>query len=254
MSHNPFLYIEIMENLDKIVSYCKRKGFVFQSSEIYGGFSAVYDYGPYGIELKKNLAEAWWKSMVQKRLDVVGLDSGIFMHPKTWEASGHTAGFDDPQVDCRECKNRMRVDHMLEAFGVDADKMKAEEINDAIAKLKEQGKELKCTNCGSKNLTPAKNFSLMVKSNLGSPTDDLSEENVVYLRPETCGGIYLNYKNILDSTRVKIPFGIAQIGKAFRNEIIARQFIFRTREFEQMEMQYFLHPSEMQEKYEEWKK
>ncbi|OQB08144.1 MAG: Glycine--tRNA ligase [Parcubacteria group bacterium ADurb.Bin216] len=241
------------KTIEKIVSLCKRRGFVFQSSEIYGGFSAVYDYGPYGAELKKNLAEAWWKWTVQKRMDVVGLDSGIFMHPKTWEASGHVGGFDDPQVDCRDCKNRMRVDHMLEEHGIDADKMKAEDINQAIADLKEKGIELKCTNCGSKNLTQAKNFSLMVKSNLGSPTDDLSEENVVYLRPETCGGIYLNYKNILDSVRVKIPFGIAQVGKAFRNEIIARQFIFRTREFEQMEMQYFLHPSQMQEKYEEWK-
>lgn len=240
--------------IEKIVSLCKRRGFVFQSSEIYGGFSAVYDYGPYGIELKNNLAKAWWKSMVQKRSDIVGLDSGIFMHPKTWEASGHVNGFDDPQIDCKDCKNRMRVDHMLEAYGIDADKMKAEEINKAIAELKKQGKELKCSNCGSKKLTEAKNFSLMVKSNLGSPTDDLTDENVVYLRPETCGGIYLNYKNILDSTRVKIPFGIAQIGKAFRNEIIARQFIFRTREFEQMEMQYFVHPSEMKKKYDEWKK
>ncbi|MDD4409878.1 MAG: glycine--tRNA ligase [Candidatus Pacebacteria bacterium] len=242
------------KTIDKIVSLCKRRGFVFQSSEIYGGFSAVYDYGPYGIELKKNLSEAWWKSMVQKRMDVVGLDSGIFMHPKTWEASGHVGGFDDPQVDCRDCKNRMRVDHMLEEHGIEADKMKAEEINRAIEDLKKKGIELKCTNCGSKNLTPAKNFSLMVKSNLGSPTDELSEDNVVYLRPETCGGIYLNYKNILDSARVKIPFGIAQVGKAFRNEIIARQFIFRTREFEQMEMQYFVHPTQMQEKYDEWKK
>ncbi|MCK4539721.1 glycine--tRNA ligase [Candidatus Parcubacteria bacterium] len=240
--------------IEKITSLCKRRGFVFLSSEIYGGFAAVYDYGPYGIELKNNLAREWWKHMVQMRADVVGLDSGIFMHPIVWKASGHVDGFDDPRIDCKDCKTRMRADHMLEAFGIDADKMSANEINAEIKKLKEKGKKLKCTTCGKTNLTPAKNFSLMVKSNLGSPTDELLEKNAVYLRPETCGGIYLNYRNILDSTRVKLPFGIAQIGKAFRNEIVARQFIFRTREFEQMEMQYFLRPNEMQEKYEEWKK
>jgi glycyl-tRNA synthetase len=240
--------------MQKIVSLCKRRGFVYPSSEIYGGFAAVYDYGPYGIELKNNLASAWWKHVVQMRRDVVGLDSGIFMHPTTWKASGHVEGFDDPQIDCRDCKTRMRADHMLEGFGIDADKMSADEINAQIEKLKTEKKELKCVNCGGKNLTPAKKFSLMVKSNLGSPTDALSEENVVYLRPETCGGIYLNYKNVVASSRVKMPFGIAQIGKAFRNEIVARQFIFRTREFEQMEMQYFLHPKDMQAKYEDWKK
>jgi glycyl-tRNA synthetase len=242
------------KTLEKIVSLCKRRGFVFPSSEIYGGFAAVYDYGPYGIELKNNLSCAWWKEIVQKREDVVGLDSGIFMHPTTWKASGHLDGFNDPQIDCKDCKARMHGDHMLEEFNINADKMKTEDINKEIEKLKEKNIILKCKNCGGKNLTQAKNFSLMVKSNLGSPTDVLSEDNVVYLRPETCGGIYLNYKNILDSTRVKIPFGIAQIGKAFRNEIVARQFIFRTREFEQMEMQYFLHPKIIQEKYNEWKK
>jgi len=241
------------KTMEKIVSLCKRRGFVFQSSEIYGGFAAIYDYGSYGVELKKNLANEWWKHMVQFRTDVVGLDSGIFMHPTAWKASGHVDGFDDPQIDCRKCKARMRADHMLEKFGVDADKMTADEINVQVEILKEKGIKLKCTNCGSEDLTPAKNFSLMVKSNLGSPTDELKEENVVYLRPETCGGIYLNYKNILNSTRVKLPFGIAQIGKAFRNEIVARQFIFRTREFEQMEMQYFLHPDMMQEKYDQWR-
>lgn len=239
--------------LEKITSLCKRRGFVYPSSEIYGGFAAVYDYGPIGIELKNNIARAWWKNMVQMRRDVVGLDSGIFMHPTTWKASGHVDGFDDPQIDCRDCKNRMRADHMLEKFGIDADKMSADEINAQVEGLKAKGTVLKCTNCGSLNLTGAKNFSLMVKSNLGSPTDELSEEGVVYLRPETCGGIYLDYKNVLDSSRVKLPFGIAQVGKAFRNEIVARQFIFRTREFEQMEMQYFLRPEEMQAKYDDWK-
>jgi glycyl-tRNA synthetase len=239
--------------MQKITSLTKRRGFIFPSSEIYGGFAAVYDYGPYGLELKKNIQNAWWKQVVQQREDVVGLDSGIFMHPTTWKASGHVDGFDDPQIDCKECKTRMRADHMLEKYDIDADKMSPDEINKQVEQLKKDKKVLKCISCGSKNLTEAKRFSLMVKSNLGSPTDALSEENVVYLRPETCGGIYLEYKNVLDSTRVKLPFGIAQIGKAFRNEIVARQFIFRTREFEQMEMQYFLHPSIMQEKYDEWK-
>ena len=242
-----------MDYLQNIISLAKRRGFVFPSSEIYGGFAAVYDYGHYGTLLKNNIRDAWWRHMVQLRDDIVGLDSAIFMHPVTWKASGHVDSFDDPQVDCKKCKSRWRADHILEQFGVSADKQPLEFINAELDKLRES-KKLKCANCGSADLTPAKRFSLMVKSNLGSPTDALSEENVVYLRPETCGGIYLEYKNTLDTARVKLPFGIAQVGKAFRNEIVARQFIFRTREFEQMEMQYFLHPEQMKEKYEEWKK
>lgn len=238
--------------MEKIVSLCKRRGFVFPSSEIYGGLAAIYDYGHYGTLLKNNIQAAWWKSMVQMRDDVVGLDSAIFMHPKTWIASGHVGGFNDPQVDCRKCKSRFRADHILEEFGIDADKATPEELNAHLEKLRVE-KKLKCANCGSTDLTEARVFSLMVKSNIGSPTDELKEENVVYLRPETCGGIYLEYKNTLDSTRMKLPFGIAQVGKAFRNEIVARQFIFRTREFEQMEMQYFLQPEIMKEKYEMWK-
>jgi len=240
------------EKLDNLVSLCKRRGFVFQSSEIYGGFAAVYDYGHYGTLLKNNIRDSWWKAMVQMRQDVYGLDSAIFMHPKTWVASGHVDSFDDPQVDCKKCKNRFRADHLLEEFGIDGDKQSLDFLNKELDKLREE-KKLKCPSCGSTDLTEAKTFSLMVKSNLGSPTSALTEDNVVYLRPETCGGIYLNYKNMLDSTRAKIPFGIAQVGKAFRNEIVARQFIFRTREFEQMELQYFLHPSMMKEKYEMWK-
>lgn len=240
------------ETFEKLVSLAKRRGFVFPSSEIYGGFGAIYDYGHYGALLKNNIRDLWWKAMVQLRDDVVGLDSAIFMHPMTWKASGHVDGFNDPQVDCRQCKARFRADHLLEEFGIEADKATIEFINTELGKLRESGK-LKCANCGSKDLTDAKVFSLMVKSNLGSPTEALSEENVVYLRPETCGGIYLEYKNTVNSARVKLPFGIAQVGKAFRNEIVARQFIFRTREFEQMEMQYFHHPSMTKEKYEEWK-
>jgi len=240
------------DNMETLVSLCKRRGFVFPSSEIYGGFAAVYDYGHYGALLKQNIRDAWWRHMVQLRDDVVGLDSAIFMHPTTWIASGHVGSFDDPQVDCRSCKNRFRADHVLEEFGISADKATLEFINEQLDMLREKGK-LACTVCKSKDLTPAKRFSLMVKSNLGSPTDALSEENVVYLRPETCGGIYLEYKNTLDALHPKLPFGIAQVGKAFRNEIVARQFIFRTREFEQMEMQYFLHPSQTKEKYDTWK-
>lgn len=245
-----------MENkqnmLEKITSLAKRRGFVFPSSEIYGGMQAIYDYGHYGTLLKNNIRDAWWKHMVQLRDDVVGLDSAIFMHPTTWVASGHVGGFNDPQVDCRKCKSRFRADHILEEFGISADKAPLEELNAHLEKLRAEGK-LKCANCGSTDLTPAKIFSLMVKSNIGSPTDELKEENVVYLRPETCGGIYLEYKNTIDSLHIKLPFGIAQVGKAFRNEIVARQFIFRTREFEQMEMQYFLHPGIMKEKYDTWK-
>jgi len=239
--------------MEKIVSLSKRRGFIFPSSEIYGGMQAIYDYGHYGTLLKNNIRDAWWKHMVQLRDDVVGLDSAIFMHPTTWVASGHVGGFNDPQVDCKKCKSRFRADHILEEFDISADKAPLEFINAELDKLRSEGK-LKCANCGSTDLTEAKIFSLMVKSNIGSPTDELKEENVVYLRPETCGGIYLEYKNTLDSLHVKLPFGIAQVGKAFRNEIVARQFIFRTREFEQMEMQYFLHPSVMKEKYDNWKK
>lgn len=237
---------------DKITSLAKRRGFVFPSSEIYGGLAAIYDYGHYGTLLKNNIRDAWLRYMVQFREDVVLLDSAIFMHPTTWKASGHLDSFDDPQIDCRKCNARMRADHVLELFGIDADKAPLDFINVELDKLRELGK-LTCQTCGSKDLTQAKSFSLMVKSNLGSPTEALSEENVVYLRPETCGGIYLEYKNTLDSTRMKLPFGIAQVGKAFRNEIVARQFIFRTREFEQMEMQYFLHPRDMKIKYDDWR-
>jgi glycyl-tRNA synthetase len=239
-------------SIETIVSFCKRRGFVFPSSEIYGGLGAIYDYGHYGVLLKNNIRDAWWRQMVQMRDDVLGLDSAIFMHPKTWVASGHVDGFNDPQVDCKKCKNRFRADHLLEEFGLNLDKATIEDINKALDGIRTDGK-LKCPVCGSKDLTEARVFSLMVKSNLGSPTEALAEDNVVYLRPETCGGIYLEYKNTVDTLHPKLPFGMAQVGKAFRNEIVARQFVFRTREFEQMEMQYFLKPEQMKEKYEMWK-
>lgn len=239
--------------MDELVSLSKRRGFIYQGSEIYGGMAGVYDYGHYGVLLKNNIRDAWLRHMVQLRDDVYGLDSAIFMHPTAWVASGHVANFDDPLVECKVCGNRLRADHLLEEQGIEADKATIEFINEELKKLS-QNKKVKCPVCGNSNFTEAKKFSLMVKSNFGSPTDALSEENVVYLRPETCGGIYLQYKNTIDSVHPKLPFGIAQVGKAFRNEIAARQFIFRTREFEQMEMQYFLHPETMKENYEAWKK
>ncbi len=248
--------IDPKERFETIVSLLKRRGFVYQSSEIYGGLSGIYDYGHYGTLLLNNIKSAWTKSMAQEREDVVLLDSAIFMHPTTWKASGHVDGFDDPQIDCRKCKARFRADHVLEEFGINADKQSIEWINTELDKLRAD-KKLVCPNCKSADLTPAKRFSLMVKSNLGSPVDTLSEENVVYLRPETCGGIYLQYKNTVDSLHPKLPFGIAQVGKAFRNEIVAKQFVFRTREFEQMEMQYFFNPktdggNATKNIYEEW--
>ena len=237
--------------MEKIVSLCKRRGFVYPSSEIYGGFSAIYDYGPYGVELENNIKHFWWRRMVLQREDIVGLDSAIFMHPKIWEASGHVSGFSDPLVECKECHSRSRVDHLLAEIKIEADeKMSEEEINEIFSKNREK---IKCPNCGKSNFTDAKKFNLLVKSNLGNFTGDWNKDPS-YLRGETCQGIYVNYKNVLDSTRVKIPFGIAQIGKAFRNEITARQFLFRTREFEQMEMQYFTHPDEEMKEYEKLRK
>ncbi len=253
--------------MEKIVSLCKRRGFVYPSSEIYGGFAAVYDFGPYGVELAKNIRDAWWQAMVRDHDNIVGLDSAVFMHPKVWEASGHVGGFSDPLAECRECHSRIRVDHLLEEAGVFADeKMTEEEINTLLTEHKTK---IVCPKCGKKNFTEAKNFNLLVKSNLGNFTGDWTKEPArnasdassrndadgpTYLRGETCQGIYTNFKNVLDSSRVRVPFGIAQIGKAFRNEITARQYIFRTREFEQMEMQYFVHPDAAAETYEEWRK
>lgn len=236
--------------LDKIVSLCKRRGFVFPSSEIYGGFAAVYDYGPLGVELENNIKTAWWKAMVHEREDVVGLDSAIFMSPKIWEASGHVGGFSDPLTECKQCHTRHRVDHLLEGIGVFADeKMSQEEVNKLLQDNKEK---LVCPKCGVKDFTEVRSFNLLVQSNLGNFTGDWTKEPV-YLRGETCQGIYVNFKNVLDAMHAKVPLGIAQIGKAFRNEITARQFIFRTREFEQMEMQYFVHPDEAMKFYDEWK-
>lgn len=237
-------------SLDKLVALCKRRGFVFPSSEIYDGFTAVYDFGPYGVELANNIKKEWWKTMTQLRSDIVGLDSAIFMSPKIWEASGHVKGFSDPLTECKKCHARLRLDTLLEDAGIFADeKMTEEEINEIFSA---NSKKIKCPTCGASDFTPGKKFNLLVQSNLGNFTSDWTKEPT-YLRGETCQGIYVNFKNVVDTARVKIPFGIAQIGKAFRNEITARQFIFRTREFEQMEMQYFVKPGDDLEYYDEWK-
>ncbi|MBM3252320.1 MAG: glycine--tRNA ligase, partial [Candidatus Omnitrophica bacterium] len=210
-----------MNLMDKIVSLCKRRGFVFQSSEIYGGLSNSWDYGPLGVELKRNVKNAWWKAVVQSRNDMVGLDAAILMHPKTWEASGHTESFADILVDCKKCKKRFRKDKI-------------------------QGK---CPECGSNDFTDGRAFNLMLKTYLG-PVED--EGALSYLRPETAQGIFVNFANVLDTARKKLPFGIAQIGKAFRNEVTPGNFTFRTREFEQMEIEYFVEPKDADKFYKYW--
>lgn len=236
--------------MDKIVALCKRRGFVFPGSEIYGGFVGSFDYGPYGVELANNIKATWWRAMVQRERNIVGLDSAIVTVPKVWEASGHVGGFSDPLVECKECNTRSRADHLLEEIGVLADeKMSLEKINEIFTAHKDK---LVCPKCGQKNFGPVRQFNLLVQTNLGNFSEDWTREPA-YLRGETCQGIYLNFKNVLDSNRVKIPFGIAQIGKAFRNEIAPRQYIFRKREFEQMEMQMFVAPEEELKIYEIWK-
>lgn len=213
-----------MELMEKIISLAKRRGFVNQSSEIYGGFGSCYDYGPLGVELKNNVKTAWWQDMVQLRDDIVGVDSAVLMSPKIWEASGHlTAGFADLLVECKKCHKRFRKDHL---------------------------KKNKCPECDGE-LTKEKKFNLMMKTFVG-PVEDKAA--TTYLRAETCQGIYMNYELIKDSMRLKVPFGIAQIGKAFRNEITPGNFIYRTREFEQMEMQFFIHPKETKKWFDFWKK
>lgn len=236
--------------MDKIVALAKRRGFVFPGSELYGGFVGSYDYGPYGVELANNLKAAWWQAIVNEEANVVGLDSAIVTHPKVWEASGHVGGFSDPLVECKECNTRSRADHLLESIEVSADeKMTVEEINQVFDEHRDS---LTCPKCGQKNFGQVSQFNLLAQTNLGNFSEDWTKEPT-YLRGETAQGIYINYKNVLDTTRVKVPFGIAQIGKAFRNEIAPRQYIFRKREFEQMELQMFVDPDSEMEVYEKWK-
>ncbi|MBJ7519305.1 MAG: glycine--tRNA ligase, partial [Solirubrobacteraceae bacterium] len=212
--------------MEKIVALAKRRGFVFPSSEIYGGLGSTYDYGHYGVLLKTNVKDAWWNAMLRERDDIVALDSAILQHPKVWEASGHLAGFSDPMVDCRTCKARFRADHLAEG--------KADlTCPQKPSKLAGQGPDC--------DLTEARDFNLMFETTVGPVKDSGS---VAYLRPETAQGIFINFKNVLQFSRKKPPFGIAQVGKSFRNEITPGNFIFRTREFEQMEMEFFVPPAE----------
>lgn len=237
-------------SMEQIINLCKRRGFIFQNSEIYGGMSGLYDYGPYGVELLNNIKKSWWKENIQNREDYVGLDSAIFKDPRVWEASGHVGGFSDPLAECKNCNTRIRVDKELAKIGVIADeKMSEVELNKLF---NEHRKEIKCPECGKMDFTDVRAFNLLVKSNLGDFTN--SGQNPVYLPGEACQGIYLNFKNVVDTTRVKIPFGIAQIGKAFRNEISPRNFLFRTREFEQADTQFFVRPNENKEAYDRIKK
>lgn len=231
--------------MEKIVSLCKRRGFVFQGSEIYGGMAGMYDYGPYGVELLNNIKTAWWKEMIQLRENYFGLDSAIFKDPRVWVASGHVGGFADPLSECKKCNTRIRVDKELEKIGVKADEKMSEA--ELASLFDEHKKEIACPKCGEHDFTPVKAFNLLVQSNMG---DFTGGGEPVYLPGEACQGIYLNYKNVLDSTRAKIPFGIAQIGKAFRNEISPRNFLFRTRELEQADTQYFIRPNDNKENYE----
>ncbi|WP_235297693.1 glycine--tRNA ligase [Portibacter marinus] len=277
-----------------LIGHCKEYGFIFQSSEIYDGLSAVYDYGPYGSELKNNIKEYWWKSMVQMHENIVGIDAAIFMHPKTWKASGHVDAFNDPLIDNKDSKKRYRADVLIEEYAEkieakitkDVDKarkrfgeafdekqfretngrildrqakidealsrlakaMSAGDMEDLKAMIEEY--EIACPASGSRNWTEVRQFNLMFNTQLGNIA---GEEGKLYLRPETAQGIFVNFLNVQKTTRQKIPFGIAQIGKAFRNEIVARQFIFRMREFEQMEMQFFIQPGSEMEWYEYWK-
>lgn len=214
------------DRMEKIVSLAKRRGFIYPGSEIYGGLSGTWDYGPLGVELKNNIKQLWWRTFVQYRDDMCGLDAAILMNSKAWEASGHVSGFNDPMVECSNCKNRFRADH----------------IEDQNV----------CPSCGKKGtLGAARQFNMMFKTHVGASEDAAS---VSYLRPETAGGIFVNFKNIVDSFHPKLPFGIAQIGKAFRNEIAPRDFIFRVREMEQMEIEYFVRPGEWEVAFEEWRK
>ncbi len=256
---------QIEDLFKKVTSHAKEYGFIFQSSEIYDGLSAVYDYGQNGVELKNNIREYWWKSMVQLHENIVGIDAAIFMHPQVWKASGHVDGFSDPMIDNKDSKKRYRADQLLEEQIEKYEKKgktdKAKALNEAMnAALNDNNlvamhdliveHEIVCPISGTRNWTDVRQFNLMFSTQMGSVAED---SDAVYLRPETAQGIFVNFLNVQKTGRMKIPFGIAQTGKAFRNEIIARQFIMRMREFEQMEMQFFVRPGTEMEWFEHWK-
>jgi glycyl-tRNA synthetase len=237
--------------MEKVVSLCKRRGLIYPGSEIYGGLANTWDYGPYGVLLKNNIKNSWWHRFIMSKEDMVGLDSGILLNPTVWEASGHLTSFSDPLMDCKKCKERVRGDKLIEEnIGVDAAVGKSlKEIGEIIKKNK-----IKCPKCGSCDFTEARSFNLMFKTNQGV----IEEETIpIYMRPETAQGIFINFKNVIQTCRKRIPFGIGQIGKAFRNEITPGNFTYRTREFEQMEIEYFIKPGDKKETkrvFEEWKK
>jgi glycyl-tRNA synthetase len=248
-----------------LIAHCKEYGYIFQSSEIYDGLSAVYDYGQNGAQLKKNIRDYWWKSMTQMHENIVGIDAAIFMHPATWKASGHVDSFSDPMIDNKDSKKRYRVDHLIEAFAEGQQATGNEQLaTDVIASMEKliavddyaglkkliEDNNIKCAISKTCNWTEIRQFNLMFSTEMGSVAE---EANTIYLRPETAQGIFVNFLNVQKTGRMKIPFGIAQTGKAFRNEIVARQFIFRMREFEQMEMQFFVRPGSQMEWYNYWK-
>lgn len=231
--------------MDKVAALCKRRGIVFPGSDIYGGLANTWDYGPLGVELKRNVKDLWWQMFVHRRRNIVGLDAGILMHPRVWEASGHVQNFNDPLVDCRTCKSRFRADHLIEErLGLKAEGQSPAELSAILQEAK-----LNCPKCGNATLTNARQFNMMFRTTIG-PLEETGTE--VYLRPETAQAMFVQYKNILATGRVKVPFGIAQIGKAFRNEITPGNFIFRLLEFEQMEIEYFVKSDESAATFEMW--
>jgi glycyl-tRNA synthetase len=232
--------------MDKIVSLCKRRGFVFPGSEIYGGLANSWDYGPLGVELKNNLRDSWWKRFVHNRSDMAGLDAAIIMNPKVWETSGHVASFSDAMIDCKKCKSRYRADHLIESAvpGIKVEGKSAEELGLLI---KEHA--VACPKCGSKDFTESRKFNLLFQTSIGAVEGDKS---TVYLRGEIAQAMFVNFKNVLDTTRMRLPFGIASIGKAFRNEITPGNFIFRTLEFDLMEFEYFCRQEEWQKHFDYW--
>jgi glycyl-tRNA synthetase len=255
-------------NFQELISHCKEYGYIFPSSEIYDGLSAVYDYGQNGAQLKKNIRDYWWKSMTQLHENIVGIDAAIFMHPTTWKASGHIDNFSDPMIDNKDSKKRYRVDHLIEAYAEElrnkAQEDKAQAVlasmdallaKDDFAGLKKliEDNKINCSISKTANWTDVRQFNLMFSTEFGSTASSDGEDNKIYLRPETAQGIFVNFLNVQKTGRMKIPFGIAQTGKAFRNEIVARQFIFRMREFEQMEMQFFIRPGTQKQWYDFWK-
>lgn len=260
-------FMSDLQELDQIVSLSKARGFIYQSSEIYGGLGAVYDYGPLGVELKRNIRDFWWKTMTQHHDNIVGVDAAVFMHPKVWEASGHVEGFNDPMIDDKQSKKRYKADMVIEQYIEKLRKDgKDDEADEVQQKLDTAGSreglcedlydiimehEINAPESGAFDWTEVRQFNLMFKTHFGA-TSSGDDDDIVYLRPETAQGIFVNYKNVLDTSRQQIPFGIAQIGKAFRNEVVARQFVFRMREFEQMEMQYFIKPGTDREEYKKW--